>query len=154
MGNLNSCTFIGRIGKDPEFRTTQSGTDMVNFSIAVSDKFKDKSGNQQEKTEWINCVYFGKVAGIIQKYCHKGSQIYVSGKMQTREWIDKDNNKRWSTEIIGQNVQFLDSPQQNQQQGGYQKPPQQSAGQNWNPGNQNQNNNNMSDDLIESEIPF
>ena len=154
MGNLNSCTFIGRIGKEPEFRTTQSGTEMVNFSMAVSEKFKDKSGAQQEKTEWINCVYFGKTAAIIQKYCHKGSQVYVSGKMQTREWMDKDNNKRWSTEIMGRDVQFLDPPQQNQQQGGQQQNNQNQGGNNWQASPNQNNNQNSANDQYDEQIPF
>ena len=100
--DLNQCNFIGRAGQDPEIRYAPSGTAVCNFSIAVGYKYKD-----EESTEWVRVVAFGKLAEIIGEYVHKGKQLFVSGRMQTRSWEDKDGNKRYTTEIIANNVQFL-----------------------------------------------
>ena len=106
--DLNRCDFIGRLGKDPEIRYTPNGTAVANFSIAVGEKWKDKNtGEQKEKTEWIRVVAFGKLAEICGEYLEKGKQIYLSGKLQTREWDDKEGNKRYTTEIVANQMQML-----------------------------------------------
>ena len=106
--DLNRCDFIGRLGKDPEIRYTPNGTAVANFNIAVGEKWKDKNtGEQKEKTEWVRCVSFGKLAEICGEYLEKGKQVYVSGKLQTREWNDKEGNKRYTTEIIVNQIQML-----------------------------------------------
>ena len=108
--DLNQCQFIGRLGKDPETRYTASGDAVANFSIACSESWKDKtSGQKVEKTEWVNCVAFKKLAEIIGEYLKKGSQVYVSGKMQTRKWQDKSGNDRWSTEVVVKDMQMIGS---------------------------------------------
>lgn len=96
---LNKCTFIGRLGRDPETKYAASGTAVTNFSIAVSETWKDKStGEKREKTEWINCVAFGRTAEICGEYLVKGKQVYIEGKMQTDSY-EKDGVTRYSTKI-------------------------------------------------------
>ena len=118
--DLNQCNFIGRVGKDPEVRYAASGTAVGNFSIAVGYKYKDT-----ESTEWVRIVVFGKLAEIVGEYVTRGKQLFVSGRMQTRSWEDKDGAKRYTTEIIANDVQFLGS--RNDSQGNYKpqesKPP-------------------------------
>jgi single-strand DNA-binding protein len=107
MAGLNKVMILGRLGKDPEVKSTQGGVSVANFSIATSESWKDKNGQKQEKTEWHRCVAFGKTADLIAKYVHKGSQLYVEGKIQTRQWDDKDGNKRYTTEVVVNQMQFI-----------------------------------------------
>jgi single-strand DNA-binding protein len=110
MSDLNLCLFIGRLGRDPESRHMPNGEAVCNFSIATSDKWKDKnSGDKKEKTEWVSLVAFGKLAEICQQYLRKGSQVHVRGKMQTRKWQDKEGKDRYTTEIVIDNMQMLGS---------------------------------------------
>jgi len=104
MASLNKVQLIGRLGQDPELRITSNGNSVANVSIATTEYYK-----QQEKTEWHRLVFWNKLADLVGKYCRKGSQIYVEGSLQTSEWQDKDGNKRYKTEIIVRNLQFLDS---------------------------------------------
>lgn len=113
MSNLNKVMLIGRIGKDPELKTIPSGKVMMNLTLATSEKYKDKSGNKQEKTEWHKVVLWEKLADIVAKYCQKGSRIYVEGSLQTREWKDKEGNRRFTTEIVGRNIQLFDFKTEN-----------------------------------------
>lgn len=119
--SLNKCQFIGNLGKDPETRYAPSGDAICNFSIACSDGYKDKNtGEQVDKTEWVNVVAFRKLAEICDKWLKKGSKVYVEGKMQTRKWQDKEGNDRWSTEILLDNMLMLGgNPQDNQSTGDY-----------------------------------
>ncbi len=119
MGNLNKVLLIGHIGQDPEKRITPGGHSVVNISLATTERFKDKEGNNQERTEWHRVVFWNRQAELIEQYCGKGSQIYVEGSLQTREWQDKDGNRRFSTDIVARNMQFLDSKPKTGQ-GGYQ----------------------------------
>jgi len=114
MGNLNKVLLIGRLGKEPEPKKTQTGKTVLNITLASSEFYKDKSGNKQERTEWHRVVLWDRVADVVGQYCHKGSQIFVEGSLQTREWEDKDGNKRYTTEIVGRNVQLLDPKGQGQ----------------------------------------
>jgi single-strand DNA-binding protein len=104
---VNKCVFIGNVGKNPEVRYATSGSAVCNFSIAVNESWKDKEGNKQEKVEWINVVLFGKLAEIAGEYLTKGREVYIGGKMQTRKWEDKDGNTRYTTEIVGNEMQML-----------------------------------------------
>jgi len=99
MASLNKCTIIGNLGRDPEIKTIPSGQKVASFSLACSEKYTDKQGQKQEKTEWINCKAWGKLAEIIEKYVKKGSQIYVEGKIETQSF-EKDGVKKYKTEII------------------------------------------------------
>jgi single-strand DNA-binding protein len=96
---LNSCHFIGNLGSDPEPRYTPDGTAVVNVSMACNETWKDKEGVKKQRTEWIKLVFWGRLAEIVGEYLSKGSQIYVEGKLQTREWDDKDGIKRYTTEV-------------------------------------------------------
>ena len=105
--DLNRCEFIGRLGRSPEISSTPAGITVAKFSIACSEKYKDKDGKTVENTEWIRCVAWRQLADIIGKYLTKGSQIYVAGKWQTRAWDDKDGVKRYSTEVVIKDMQML-----------------------------------------------
>lgn len=107
MASLNSCQFIGRVGRDPEIRTTSSGQTVASFSLAVDESYK-KDGQKVEKTEWINCVVWGKQADFVAQYITKGRLVHVAGKWTTRKWQDKDGNDRYSTECNVNSVQGLD----------------------------------------------
>jgi len=118
MATLNQCQFIGRLGKDPEVRVVAGGKKTAKFSIACSEKFKDQNGEVKEKTEWINCVVWDKLADVVEKYVKKGSQIYVSGKLQNRSWADpQSGQKRFATDIVIRELQMLDSKPQNNSAG-------------------------------------
>jgi single-strand DNA-binding protein len=108
MASVNKVIILGRIGKDPELSYTPSGVPVCKFSVATSEKYTDKAGVKQEKTDWHNVVLWQKTAELAKQYCHKGSLIYIEGKIQTRSWDDKDGTKRYATEIVGNSIQFLD----------------------------------------------
>lgn len=110
MAGINKVILVGRLGRDPEVRYTPSGVTVANFSIATSDEWKDKeTGQKQEKTEWHRIVAWRRLGEICGEYLRKGKQIYVEGKLQTRSWEDRDGNKRYTTEIVAQNMQMLDA---------------------------------------------
>lgn len=115
MASLNSCQFIGRVGRDPEIRYTPSGQPVANFSMAVDEYYKNKDGQKVEKTEWIPCVVWGKQADFVAQYIGKGRLIHVVGKWSTRKWQDKDGNDRYSTECNVVSVQALDRKPEGQQ---------------------------------------
>ena len=114
MGYLNKVMLIGRIGQAPEKRTTQNGNSVVTVSLATNDYYTDASGQRQEKTEWHRVVFWNKLADVLCQYTRKGSQIYAEGTLRTREWNDRDGNKRYTTEVTANVLQFLDSSGQNQ----------------------------------------
>jgi single-strand DNA-binding protein len=97
--SINRVTLIGNCGKDPEVKFLASGSAVANFSLATSERFKDKSGEWQDKTEWHSLTAYGKTAEIIRDYVKKGTKLYVEGRLQTRSW-DQDGQKRYKTEII------------------------------------------------------
>jgi len=105
---LNKAMIIGRLGKEPEIRYTQAGVPVVSLAIATSENYVDKVGNKQEKTEWHTVVFFNRLAELCAEYLSKGSLIYIEGSLQTRSWEDKEGQKRYTTEIRGMRLQFLD----------------------------------------------
>lgn len=105
---LNKAMIIGRLGKDPELRYTQSGMPVVSLAMATSENYVDKDGIKQEKTEWHTVVFFNRQAELCAQFLSKGSLIYVEGSLQTRSWEDTQGQKRYTTEIRGNRVQFLD----------------------------------------------
>ena len=110
MAGVNKVIIVGRLGKDPEVRYTPNGQAVANFTVATSDNWKDKtSGEKQEKTEWHRIVVWGRLAELSRDYLKKGKQVYVDGRLQTRSWDDKDGNKKYITEIVANNIQFLGS---------------------------------------------
>ena len=107
---LNKCCFIGRVGRDPEIRTTQAGKKIANLPLGVSEKYKDVDGQKQEKTEWVNVSVFNDgLVSVVESYVKKGQLLYVEGKFQTRKWPDKDGQDRYTTEIVlgGYNGQLV-----------------------------------------------
>lgn len=110
---LNKAEIIGRLGQDPDIRHTQSGTAVANMSMATNHSIK-QDGEWVEVTEWHRIVVWDKMAEACAEYLSKGSQAYISGRLQTRSWEDKDGVKRWATEIVAQDVIFLDSKGQGQ----------------------------------------
>jgi len=109
MSSLNKAMLIGRLGKDPEVRYTPEGSPVANFSVATSEYWTDKSGARQEKTEWHNIVAWNKLADLSKRYLAKGRQVYVEGRIRTRDWDDRDGNKRRTTEIIANQIVLLGS---------------------------------------------
>jgi single-strand DNA-binding protein len=107
MASLNKVMLIGNLGKDPEVRFTASGQAVASFSLATSEKFKGKSGDWEERTEWHNITLWGKLAEIAGEYLSKGKTIYVEGRLQTRKWQDKSGNDRYTTDIVGDKMQML-----------------------------------------------
>lgn len=107
MSSLNKIMLIGNLGRDPEIRYTPEGTPVANFSIATSENWTDKSGTRQEHTEWHNIVAWNRLADLCQKYLAKGRQVYIEGRVRTREWNDRDGNKRRTTEVIATQMVLL-----------------------------------------------
>lgn len=108
-GSVNKVILIGRLGKDPEVRSIPSGTTLARFSIATDEKFTDKSGEKQERTEWHNIVAWAKLAEICGQYLKKGKLVYIEGSLRTDSWDDKETGvKKYRTEIVAQNMQMLD----------------------------------------------
>ena len=105
--SINKAILVGNLGKDPELRYTPSGTAVCTFSIATSDRFKNKQGEQQERTEWHNIVVWSGLAEICGKYLTKGKQVYIEGRIQNRSYDDRDGNKRYITEIVANEMQML-----------------------------------------------
>lgn len=107
---INKVTLIGNLGRDPEVRSSQNGLAIANVSIATSETWKDRvTGQTQEKTEWHRVVFFGRLAEIARDYLKKGSKVYVEGKLQTRKWTDQQGADRYTTEIVANEMQMLDS---------------------------------------------
>ena len=115
---INCCTFIGRLGRDPEIRYTAAGKAVASFSLACSEGKGDN-----ERTEWINVVAWEKLADICAQYLAKGSLVYISGRMQTRKWQDKDGGARYTTEIIAQTLRMLSSKNDAARGSGFEPPP-------------------------------
>jgi single-strand DNA-binding protein len=111
MASVNKVILIGNLGRDPETRYMPEGGAITNISIATTDKWKDKNGEMQEKTEWHRVAFFGKLAEIAGEYLKKGSQVYVEGRLQTRKWQDKDGQDKYTTEIVANVMQMLGSRQ-------------------------------------------
>ena len=105
--SVNKVILVGNLGRDPELRYTATGTAVVNFTLATSESYKDRDGNRQSKTEWHNIVAWRNLAEICGKYLHKGKQVYIEGKLQTRKWQDRDGNDRYTTEIVADQMQML-----------------------------------------------
>lgn len=124
---INKVILIGNLGRDPETRYMPSGGAVTNFSMATSESWKDRNtGEQQERTEWHNVVFFNRLAEIAGEYLRKGSKIYVEGSLRTRKWQDKNGMDRYTTEIVGNEMQMLDS--RSDSSGGYSRSNERSSG--------------------------
>jgi len=106
MSSVNKVILLGNIGKDPEVRETKAGN-IVNLTMATSEKYTDESGQKQENTEWHNLVVFGKLADVVAKYVKKGDKLYVEGSITTRKWEDKEGNTRYTTEVKVRDLTML-----------------------------------------------
>ena len=104
---VNKVILIGNLGADPELRYTPSGAAVATLSVATNEVWKDNDGNQQQRTEWHRVILWRKLAEVAGQYLSKGSQVYIEGRLRTRSWEDKDGVKRYTTEIIGNNMQML-----------------------------------------------
>lgn len=108
MAGINKVILVGNLGKDPEVRYLEGGTAVANFPIATSENYTDRnSGEKKTITEWHNVVLWRGLAEIAEKYLKKGNQVYIEGKLRTRKWQDKEGNDRYTTEIVGDNMQML-----------------------------------------------
>jgi single-strand DNA-binding protein len=107
MGSVNKVILVGNLGRDAELRFTPGGAPVATLNLATTEVWNDKAGQKQEKTEWHRVVLWGKSAESLSEYLVKGKQIYVEGRLQTRQWDDKDGNKRYTTEIRGDRIVLL-----------------------------------------------
>jgi single-strand DNA-binding protein len=107
MLGVNKVILIGHLGKDPELRYTPGGQPTASFSLATSERWNDKNGQRQERTEWHNIVAWGKLAELANQYLKKGRPVYIEGRINTRSWDDRDGNKKYKTEIVANSIQFL-----------------------------------------------
>lgn len=107
MASVNKVIVMGNLGKDPEQRSFADGSPVTNISVACTEKYKDKQGEQKEVTEWVNVVFFGKLAEIAGQYLAKGSAVYVEGKLKTEKYTDKNGIERWTTKVVANNMQMV-----------------------------------------------
>ncbi len=110
MAGVNKVILIGNLGRDPELRYTQGGQAVASFSIATTESFTKKSGERDERTEWHRIVAWGRTAELCAQYLSKGRTVYIEGRLQTREWENKEGQKQRTTEVVAQTVQFLGGP--------------------------------------------
>lgn len=107
--SVNKAILIGRLGKDPDLRYTPAGKAVASFSLATSERWSGQDGEKKEATTWHNIVAWGRQAEVLKEYMHKGSQIYIEGRISNRSYDDKEGNKKYISEVVVQNFQFLDS---------------------------------------------
>lgn len=139
MAGINKVILVGNLGKDPEVRYLEGGTAVANFTLATSETFKDKTnGERKTNTEWHNIVLWRGLAEIAEKFLKKGMQVYIEGKLRTRQWQDKDGNNRYTTEVVADNLQMLGRREDNS---------------NFSSGNSNSDNNNHTPSTISPESP-
>lgn len=153
--SVNKVILVGNLGKDPELRYTASGAAVATFSLATTDRFKDKDGNQ--KTEWHNIVAWRQLAEICGKYLHKGKQVYIEGRLQHRTYDDRDGNKRYITEIVADQMQMLGGRGGGGDEGGYNRDAQSGGSSQDNSYDQSQNqgqNQNQGQKSQVEEPPF
>jgi single-strand DNA-binding protein len=117
---INKVILVGNLGKDPEVQYLEGGVAVAKFPLATTESYKNKQGERVDQTEWHNVVLWRGLAEVAEKYVKKGSRVYIEGKIRTRSYDDKDGNKKWFTEIVGDNMVMLDSRGENQDGGGYQ----------------------------------
>ena len=161
---INKAILIGNVGQDPEIRYTgdvNNGTKVATFRLATTERYRDRNGNLQEHTEWHNVVVWRNTADVVEKYVKKGTQVYVEGRIRTRSWDDQTGNKRYTTEILADNLQLLGKKSDNPGgQGGYQQPQQpafQQPGvqpQSYAPVQQPAPQQAQAEDLPEDDLPF
>lgn len=158
--SLNKVMLIGNVGKDPEVRYLDGSNGqakVASFTLATTERYRDRSGETRENTEWHNIVAWRSTADVVEKFVRKGTQIYVEGRIRTRSWDDQSGNKRYTTEIMADNLQLLGRKSDNPAaQGGYQAPAQQSHASYAPsaPAQQPAPVQNVSNDLPDDDLPF
>lgn len=115
MIGVNKVILIGNLGRDPELRYTPGGQAVATFSLATTERYNDRNGQRQDRTEWHNIVAWGKLGELVNQYLKKGRGAYIEGRISTRSWDDKDGNKRYKTEIVANQIQFLGNAGQGSQ---------------------------------------
>jgi single-strand DNA-binding protein len=148
MASLNKVMLIGNLGKDPEVRYTTSGTAVASFSLATSEKFKNKTGEWEERTEWHNVTLWGRLAEIAGEYLAKGKTVYIEGRLQTRKWQDRDGRDRYTTEVVADKMQMLSGRGESGGRQGAGKAAEESAGFGGTPGHEEPSFN------PDDDIPF
>ncbi len=123
MAGVNKVILVGNLGADPEIMTLESGVKMARISVATNEVYRDKDGERQEKTEWHRVVLWRNKAELAEKYLSKGRQVYVEGRLRTRQYQDKDGNQRYTTEILGDVINFLGGREGGEQQTQHHSPP-------------------------------
>jgi len=119
---INKAILIGNLGSDPETRFIQDGTCVCNLRVATSERFKDRNGEMQERVEWHRVVLWGRLAEIANEYLQKGARVYIEGKIETRKWVDRDGNDRYTTEIKASNMKMLSGKGEEGNRGGRASP--------------------------------
>jgi single-strand DNA-binding protein len=159
--SVNKVILLGNVGKDPEMRSTGTGTVVANFTLATGDRFQDAQGNWQERTEWHNLVAFKRTAEIVRDYVKKGSKLYIEGKIQTRSWDDKETGaKRYRTEIIVNDLSLLSGRDDSSGGGGYSRSSSSSSSSNSTAASMDQRQPAAQDDysqaaeISDDDIPF
>ena len=143
MSGVNKVILVGNLGVDPEIRTLESGVKVANFTMATNETYKDKNGDRQEKTEWHRIVLWRGLAEIAEKYLQKGKQIYLEGRLRTRQWKDKDDNTKYTTEVVGDNMVMLSG-----------KPPVDSSENSPPPAEENTSEQGSQAAGVEDDLPF
>jgi single-strand DNA-binding protein len=118
MAGVNKVILVGNLGKDPEVRHLEGGAAVANFPLATTEIYKDKMGQRQEQTEWHNIVVWRGLAEVAEKFLKKGMTIYIEGKLRTRSWDDKEGNKRYTTEVVGDTFTILSKKENSAPSGG------------------------------------
>ena len=158
MGSLNKVMLIGNLGKDPEIRYTQAGSAVANFPLATTDRWTDRQGQRQERTEWHDIVAFDRLADLAQSYLKKGRSVYIEGRLQTRSWEDQQGQKRYRTEVVANSMQFLE-PRSSGEQGNQTSGIAEQLSRNENESKENDSssvaeNQNEKEGYIKDDVPF
>ena len=124
MASVNKVILLGNLGRDPEVRYTAGGNAVANLSLATTEKWKDKDGNKQEKTEWHRVTLWGRQAELAGEYLSKGSSVYIEGRLETRKYTDKDGVEKYTTEVVADRMQFVSTGGEKREGGGQQQKPQ------------------------------
>ena len=152
--SVNKVILIGNLGKDPEVKYTPQGTPVAKVALATNERFKDKSGNWQDRTEWHNLVAFTRLAEIVRDYVKNGSKLYVEGKIQTRSWDDKESGqKRYRTEIIVNDISLLSGREDGGSSSGYSRQPGSSSNVDQRPP-AGQDDYSQAAEISDDDIPF
>lgn len=115
MAGINKVILVGNLGRDPEIRNMENGVKQARFSLATTENYRDREGNQTEHTEWHNIVLWRGLAGVAEQYLKRGNSVYIEGRIRTREYLDKEGNKKYITEILGDNMVMLGGKRTEQQ---------------------------------------